>query len=344
MKRIAAFSALCIALSFALPLLIAPARAESGQTENGAEPPAAASAPTDDKLDAPPETGAVYDAETELSVLTDDGVKRMNMAEYLPLALSGEMPAAFRPEALKAQAVALRTYALYGAQNRKPSHADADVCTSSGCCCACADEDTLRERWGEKYDEYSAKIAAAVSATDGQYLVYDDEPILAVFHSSSSGMTESSADIWSERPYLVSVTSPETESDVINFVTTVELSPDELRRAVQSVVPEASFSDDPASWIGDTERFASGRVSSIAVGDSRLSGTAVRAMFSLRSTDFDLTWTGSEFIFTVRGYGHGVGMSQYGANVLAKNGESYADILAHYYPGAELVRSVRVFN
>ena len=343
MKRIAVFSLLCIALSFALPLLLSPARAEDGLPEEtaAAEPDAS---PQPSRETETPELGTVYDAETELAVLTADGVVTMSMAEYLPMALAGEMPASFGAEALKAQAVALRTYALYGAENRKSAHPDADVCMTSGCCCACADEAELRERWGGSFEEYTAKINAAVAATDGQYLVYDDEPILAAFHSSSSGMTESSADIWSEKPYLVSVTSPETEADVINLITTVEVSPDELRRAVQAAAPGTSFPDDPAEWIGSAERFESGRVKSLTLGSAELSGTAVRAMFSLRSTDFDLVYTGSGFVFTVRGYGHGVGMSQYGANVLARQGESYADILAHYYPGAELVRSVRVIS
>jgi stage II sporulation protein D len=343
MKRIAVFSFLCIALSFALPLLLSPARAEGTEAAKAASP-APATPPAAARTDETAETGAVCDADTELSVLTADGVKTMSMAEYLPMALAGEMPASFGPEALKAQAVALRTYALYGAENRKSAHPDADVCMSPGCCCACTDETELRKRWGGSYEEYTAKIDAAVAATDGQYLVYDDEPILAAFHSSSSGMTESSADIWSAKPYLISVSSPETETDVINFITTVEVSPEELRRAVQAAEPGAVFSDAPAEWIGSIERFESGRVRSIVLGSAELSGTAARAIFSLRSTDFDLVYTGSGFVFTVRGYGHGVGMSQYGANVLARQGESYADILAHYYPGAELVRSVRVMS
>lgn len=338
MKRIFAFSAFCIALSFALPLLLVPAHAgESDAPEQGGEQLSEAR-----ESAAPDMKSAVYDADMQLSVLTNGETVEMSMAEYLPMALAGEMPASFEPEALKAQAVALRTYALYCAKNRKSTHAGADVCAEAGCCCACADESALRESWKDGFETYYAKIRDAVLETDGQYLVYESEPILAAFHSSSFGQTESSADIWSARPYLVSVSSPETETEVTNLVTSVELTAQELRRAVMSAAPDCELSDNPEGWLGEIRRFDSGRVKSVELGGVELSGTAVRAMLSLRSTDFDIDYSGGVFVFTVRGYGHGVGMSQYGANIMAGTGAGYAEILEHYYPGAELVRSVRI--
>ena len=223
----------------------------------------------------------------------------------------------------------------------KNAHPDADICTSSGCCTAAANPDELRTLWGAGYDDCWKKICAAVEETDGQYLVYDGEPILAAFHSSSSGATESAADVWDERPYLVSVSSPETQADVKNLVTTVEVSAEDFKSAVTGA-SNASLGPDPAAWVGGIEHNAAGRVKAVTVGGAELSGAAVRSLFSLRSTDFDLEYTGSVFIFTVRGYGHGVGMSQYGANVMAKDGATYADILEHYYPGTELVVAVEI--
>ena len=336
-KRIIMPALGCAALAFVLPLLLIPAPASgTGETAPPTEEPEAAA------LSAPaPEEHTLRDSDMELAVSRGGELTHETMADYLPLALAGEMPAGFDEDALKAQAVALRTYALCCRNAKKPAHPDADICTSSGCCTAAAEESELRALWGAGYDGCWAKICAAVEETDGQYLVYDGEPILAAFHSSSSGTTQSAADVWSERPYLVSVSSPETASDVKNLVTTVEVSAEDFKSAVAGT-SGAVLGPDPAAWVEKTERNSSGRVRTVTVGGAEISGAALRSLFSLRSTDFDLEYTGSAFTFTVRGYGHGVGMSQYGANVMAKGGATYADILEHYYPGTELVVAVEL--
>ena len=339
-KRIIPPALGCAALAFALPLLLIPAPAFSA-AESAAE---AAPTPAPEWAASPeptPEEHTLRDRDMELSVLIGGEVSHETMAEYLPLALAGEMPAGFDEDALKAQAVALRTYALYCRSAEKPAHPDADICTSSGCCTAAADMDELRALWGSGFDGCWARICAAVEQTDGQYLVYNSEPILAAFHSSSSGMTESSADVWGERPYLVSVSSPETQENVKNLVTTVEVSADDFKSAVSGAA-DVVLGAEPGEWVGGIERNSSGRVKSAAVGGAELSGTLLRSLFSLRSTDFDLEYTDGMFVFTVRGYGHGVGMSQYGANTMAKDGASYAEILEHYYPGTELVVAVEL--
>ena len=288
----------------------------------------------------PAEEQRVTDAELILRVQTEEGVREMSMAEYLPRALAGEMPAAFHSEALKAQAVALRSYALWCRAHPGAAHPEADICLSSACCAAFADEESLRRRWGESYDQYWDKLCAAVSGTDGQYIAWEGESAMAVFHSCSCGRTES-GEIWGGQPYLVSVSTPETEADAANLVTEVEVSPEEMKRQVLKSCPQAELSGGGESWLGEVKRDEAGRVESMEIGGAELSGLTVRALFSLRSTDFDVKWTGSSFLFNVRGYGHGVGMSQYGANVMAKNGSGYNEILAHYYPGTELVVSVR---
>lgn len=342
MRRIALFSVIMIILAFLLPMAFVAPREKGTEPprESVDEPSAAPAAPTPENSSAPEHGRSIIDSDMPLRVLDGGEVREMSMAEYLPLTLAAEMPAAFDGEALKAQAVALRTYTIYCMSNRKQTHPEADVCTDYGCCAAFMTEEQLRESWGAGFEKYYAKILSAVSDTDGQYLVWQDEPALAVFHSSSMGQTEDGGNIWSAQPYLVSVSSPETDGDVSNLVSSVEISSADFSASVLAVFPDAQLSGEPAGWIGEVRRNSSGRVGSIYIGAQEISGTTMRTMFSLRSTDFDLSFDGEKFIFTVRGYGHGVGMSQYGANVMAKNGSGYGEILEHYYPGTELVVSV----
>ena len=344
MRRIIFTCTLAVALAFALPPLLAPpqsvARAEAPPAATETPEAAAEAEPPVAETEASP--APILDAGTPLTVLTAEGPAELTMADWLPLAVAGEMPADFAPEALKAQAVALRSYALYYRAARKAVHPEADVCVSSGCCAACAAEDELRALWGMRYEENRKKIAAAVAATDGQYLVWEGESALTVFHSSSLGHTEDGASLGVSAPYLVSVATPETEETVRRLVTTVELTPLELRRGVEGLCPGATFPEDPAQWLGETVRTPAGRVEQLRIGSERVSGTAIRTLFALRSTDFDLSYSGGVFVFTVRGFGHGLGMSQYGADALARAGGDYREILAHYYPGTELVMAALV--
>ena len=260
----------------------------------------------------------------------------MDLEKYVLGVLAAEMPAEFEPEALKAQAVAARTYSLYCAGADK--HGDAMVCTNFACCQAWKSEEDMRLTWGEGFDYYYDKLCLAVEETQGQQLLYEAAPIFAAFHSSSAGYTENCGAIWSELPYLVSVESPEREMQVPGYVSQLELSPLDFRDTLLHACPEADFSGDEVSWIGETGYEDSGRVSYVLIGGHYYPGTKLRSLFGLRSTAFTLEYTGESFLFTVRGYGHGVGMSQYGANVMAQEGADYAAILAHYYPGTELVK------
>lgn len=276
---------------------------------------------------APVGAEAAFDGAKTIRLLETDGtVESMTLAEYLTGAVAAEMPAVFRPEALKAQAVAARSYVLAA-----PRHDDADICADSGCCLAYLTEDELRDRWGRDYDKYAAIIRAAVAATDGQVLTYHGAVIPAVFHASSAGATEDAAAVWSETPYLVSVSSPETAESVPNLLSTASFSPDELCARL-GLSPTGA----PAAWLGSADYDGSGRVALLRIGGQALSGTFVRSALSLRSTAFEVRFDGSEFVFTVAGNGHGVGMSQYGAHLLAGEGYTYDEILAHYYPGTEL--------
>ncbi len=322
MRTIVAAALLCLVIALMLPLLFA----GGGQAapEASAEPESAAGG---------------LDSELSFTVLTADGVETVTMSDWLPGVVAGEMPALFEEEALKAQAVAARTYIMYSMGREKPAHPEADVCDDPACCKAHSTDEELREKWGESYEENMARVLEAVRSTDGEYMSYGGEVIQAVFHSSSAGRTEDSAAIWQAEPYLVSVESPETAEDVPNYVTSVTVSPEDFREAVLAVHPEAEFGEDPAFWLGAAVRDASGRVESVDIGGAQVPGTELRTLFELRSTAFTLDYTAEGFLFTVTGYGHGVGMSQYGANVMAEDGADYEEILTHYYPGAELTRA-----
>ena len=308
--------------SLSLPEASAPAAAESPAPETSTAP-------------APLAASAGEPAPDSISVLTDGGTVTMDMQEYLVGVVAAEMPASFQDEALKAQAVAARTYAMYCAKGQK--HGEAQVCTDYACCQAWQSEEALRQKWGGDYDTYSQKIRAAVEATAGQYLSYEGQPVFAAFHSSSAGATEDCGQVWNPSPYLVSVSSPETAEDVPNYISTVECTPLDFRDTLLYAHPEADFTGEESGWIGEIRLDGSGRVASAVLGGVSMKGTELRQLFSLRSTAFQLEYTGESFRFTVTGYGHGVGMSQYGANVMARQGETYTGILAHYYPGTVLV-------
>lgn len=322
MKRSFALSLVCVLTAALLPLLV----------WRAGEAPEAAPAPSP----APAEADS-GDGRRTLTVLTLDGPVTMTMAAYLPGVLAGEMPASFAPDALRAQAVAARTYALYCAGHSRGRHPEADVCCDPGCCQAWLDEDARRALWGGDFDRWEAAVRAAAADTDGAILRSGGEPILACFHSSSPGMTESSERVWGQAlPYLVSVDSPESADTVPRFVTTVRLSAEEFRAVAEAVCPAAALTGPPESWIGQRITDPSGRVAVQTLGGAEVSGEALRRAFSLRSTCFTLVWEGDCFLFTVTGSGHGVGMSQYGAQLLARQGLSWREILAHYYPGTEL--------
>mgnify|MGYP002524610886 FL=1 len=292
--------------------------------------------------DLPPENGPDKaaeklgaDSERSIRLLCGDEIVNISVSDYLTGVVAAEMPVSFEPEALKAQSVAARSY-LQRAIN-SPKHEGADICADASCCQAYLTSEQLRSSWGDKYEAYIKKISDAVAATDGEYLSYDGAPALAAFHSSSDGATEDASALWSDVPYLKSVSSPETGDSVPNFVSTVERSELDFRDTILCLKPEADMTGDASTWVGKTELSSSGRVASVVIGGVTFTGSELRTLFGLRSTDFELSYNDGKFTFTVHGYGHGIGMSQYGANVMAKDGSDYRDILAHYYPSTFLV-------
>ena len=285
-----------------------------------------------------PDARGTEDGTVEVAVFINGKNVITDMHSYLVSVLAAEMPVSFEPEALRAQAVAARTFTVYKMKNgRTEAHPDSDVCTDTGCCQAYCNTSGMRAKWGTGFEENLRKIEDAVKATDGDCAVYSGEPILAAFHSSSCGKTEACVNVWgSDVPYLISVESPEDDESVPNYTSRVSVSYDEFKAVVEEKYPDALLEGDGSGWVTDGKRDESGRLEYAVIGGIEIPGTALRRMFSLRSAAIDIGYDEYGFNFTTTGYGHGVGMSQYGANSLAKKGFGYEDIIAWYYPGTEL--------
>lgn len=277
----------------------------------------------------------VRDKGRAVRLLTKDGgVAELTMAEYLWGVVAAEMPASFEEEALKAQACAARTYTVL--QQGRGKHPEADICGDSTCCQAYVERSAAEARWGLNAGEYGGKIDRAVAETDGLGVLYNGQPIQALFFSSAAGKTVDAVEVWGNSvAYLKSVDSPEGD-EVPNYRTQVALKAEEVKALTQNAYPGADLSGDPSAWFGEASRNESGGVISMSLGGVTLTGGQLRALFSLRSATFNVTWDGARFTFDVTGYGHGVGMSQYGANAMSKNGSSFEDILTWYYTGAEV--------
>ena len=264
--------------------------------------------------------------------------------DYMKGAVCAEMPPDFHSEAMKAQAVSALTYALYlkeeNAQNPDESLRGADFSADPSNWKTYVSEEDARERYGDKFEEYWGKIDQAVEKVGEVVLLYEEEPILAAYHSTSSGVTEAAENVWStSAPYLKPVDS---QGDLLapSYETTATFSAQELKEILTEEYGELNLPDDPYEWMEVIERSQGGYVLSIQVGDLELHGKELRELLSLRSSDFTVTCDGSSFTFTVYGYGHGVGLSQYGADFMARQGSNYEDILKHYYSGVQLARLV----
>lgn len=297
----------------------------------------AAGGPAAEPEPAAPETAAVHhDRDVTLTIQDGDTTEQMTLERYLTGVVRGEMPASFEMEALRAQAAAERSYVYYQlAAGRKDAHPDADFCTDHTCCSAYLSETAAREKWGGDFAPWNTRVEQAVSDTDGQVVLYNGRPILAVFHSSSAGRTAAAGDVWSgDLPYLVSVDSPEGEETVPNYYSTVTFTAAEAKEKLLAAHPELKLSGTPDRWFGAAAENGSGRVETVSVGGTDIEGTELRQIFGLRSACFTVAADSESVTFRVTGYGHGVGMSQYGANQLAREGKTWQEILEWYYTGA----------
>lgn len=291
-----------------------------------------------------PSTGQIVVSDLVVSVYNHETKEIMNIGleEYVVGVVAGEAPALFGIEALKAQAVAARTYALYRralyGDNGNPDHPGAILCTSHQHCQEWLSEEMLKKRHGDKWiREYLPKIEESVSSTRGIILTYDMKPIEPLYHSTSGGHTENSEDVFvTAIPYLRGVSSPyEAGSPVL--VDEKNISVKEFVKKISEKHKDIKINEKKiSSEINILERSSGGNIKSIKIGNKELTGRDVRGILELRSANFTVDVKGKEIIFTTKGYGHGVGMSQWGANGMAKEGSTFEEILTHYYQGVNL--------
>ena len=287
--------------------------------------------------------GTTYDYEkyNTIKLLHADTkkVEKIDLDKYLYGVVSAEMPASFETEALKAQAVVARTYTLYKIVNNDGKHEGADICDDSTCCQAWISKEDRLKKWDkDNRDEYWNKIVKAVNETQGKIVTYEGKPINAFFHSNSGGKTEVPINVWggSGYPYLQSV-STAGEDAYSQYSSEASFSKKEFEEKIKEVHSDFKINYKEKDCIKIKEYTDGDRVKTIKIGNLELSGVEVRNILGLRSANFTVTVDNDKIEFKVTGYGHGVGMSQTGADSLAKEGKTYEDIIHHFYTGVEIV-------
>ena len=252
----------------------------------------------------------------------------MDMDDYLTGVVLGEMPADFEKEALKAQAIAARTYTAK-AMKTGGKHGDGSLCTDSACCQAYLSEETYLDRGGTA--ENLEKVRSAVLDTSGWVLTYEGELIEATYFSCSGGYTEDAAAVWgTDYPYLQAVASP-GEENAAHYCDTMYLSKAQFQEKTG-----CTLTGDPADWFVTESYTPGGGIDSILICGESYTGTQLRKLLGLPSTAMTISAEGDVVTIVTKGYGHRVGMSQYGADAMAVIGSNYLEILAHYYPGTQL--------
>ena len=275
------------------------------------------------------------DLSIEVYMCDIDKVVTMNLEDYILGVVAGEMPASFHIEALKAQALAARTYTMLRMRQFGGSgcskHPGAEICTDSTHCQAYRNPTAVKKDLD--------KLKEAVYGTAGEVIVYDNKLIDAVFHSTSGGKTENSEEIWSSKvPYLRSVMS-QYEDHSPKYIAQQEVSIDNFIQCMNKLDSEVKINKkNIKNEIKVLERSEGGRITKIKVGDKTFNGMEVRNALGLNSSNFNYNVGTSTILFTVVGNGHGIGMSQYGADGMAKNGAGYRDIVIHYYQGADIAK------
>ena len=262
----------------------------------------------------------------------------LNLEEYIKGVVAAEMPASFEIEALKAQAVAARTYAAkkmraFGGRGY-PKHPDADISSNYAVGQAFAEEGRLKNKWGQDFDKYWNKISLAVNSTHGIVLTHNGELIYAFYHSTSGERTASSKEVWgTDLPYLKSVSCSCSRFSP-RYTDTREISATELQARLGSDIGIPAYAPGGVHSlppINILERTESGRVGKVMIGSKTLSGVEARERLQLRSTNFTVEASGGNFLIKTIGFGHGVGLCQYGANGQAKESRDFRQILNYYY-------------
>ena len=277
----------------------------------------------------------VYDTRTQK-------VREMDLEEYIKGVVAAEMPAEFHIEALKAQAIASRTYALSRISNYAdghPDHSEAPLCTGIHCQAYLTLDELISVHAKDWQEKYWPKIEEAVESTRGQVLYYKGELTEPLYHSTSGGMTEDSQDVFAvDKPYLKAISSPH-EEEAPKFKSLITLTGDEFIEKLKGEYPNSNITkENLPDKIKLVEKSESGRIKKIAIDGTVVDGAEIRELFELNSTNFTITYNPKNNIVEIEtiGYGHGVGMSQWGANGMAKQDSNYEEILKHYYTGTEV--------
>lgn len=265
-------------------------------------------------------------------------IETLDLDEYIYGVVSAEMPVSYQEEALKAQAVVARTYTIYKIIGNNGKHEKADICDNYACCQAWISKEERLSKWKEENREtYWNKIVNSVNSTQGEIITYDGKPINAFFHSNSGGATEPPVNVWGGTgyPYLQTVTTS-GEDAYSQYSSKVELSKEEFESKIKKLHSDFKIDFKEENCIKIEEYTDGNRVKTIKIGNLKLSGVEVRNIFTLKSANFKVTVQGKNVVFQVIGYGHGVGMSQTGADSLAKQGKTYKEIIHHYYTNVKI--------
>ncbi len=264
-------------------------------------------------------------------------VEEIELDTYLLGVVSSEMPASFEQEALKAQALVARTYTMYKIINGS-KHENADICDNSTCCQAWISKEERLNKWNEEERKTNwAKIENAVNSTKGKIVTYDGKPINAFFHSNSGGTTDTATNVWggTNYPYLQAVETS-GEDSYSQYSSQVSVTKEEFTAKIKEYHSDFEIDFKSNNPIKILEYTDGDRIKTIKIGNLNLSGVEVRTMFGLKSAKFEIKIEDNNIKFSVIGYGHGVGMSQTGADSMAKQGKNCEEIIKHYYTGVKI--------
>lgn len=281
------------------------------------------------------------DMEFKVLDLSTEKIEKYTAKEFAIGAIAAEMPPSFHTEALKAQGLAALTYAMrlkmQNAEQEDESLKGADFSVGDGTFTGFMTKEQMQEQYGDHFDAYYEKIEQAAEEICDQLIIYDSQPIVAAYHAISGGKTEAAQNVWqSAVDYLVPVDSAGDELSP-DYEKTTTMSAEEVKEKLSSGIDGTDFSSDPSQWITIVSRTESETVNEVKVGGVSTTGKQIRSLLGLRSADFSVSYQDNAFTFTTKGYGHAVGMSQYGADYLARQGYTYQQILQHYYTGVQIV-------
>lgn len=276
------------------------------------------------------------DYKIKLLHISNNEVEEIPLEEYICNVVSGEMPVDYEEEALKAQAIVARTYTMYKMNHKK--HDNADICDSSSCCQAWISKEDRLNRWEEdKRESNWNKIQKCVNDTKGKIITYNNEPINAFFHANSGGSTEIPKEVWggNDFPYL-QVVQTAGEEGYKQYKSEVSYTFSELIDKLKEKYSDIQIDFNNDENIKILEYTESGRIKTVKFGNHELSGVEARTLFGLKSANFEISKSDGKIFFNVKGYGHGVGMSQTGADSMAKEGKTAEEIIKHFYSNVEI--------